>query len=107
HRLITLSAGSLVDAAHIHQFSDSRNNHPTNGLALSKNAHWLFDNGLWTVREDYTVELAEGHFFESHPLGLGLVSYRDKPLLLPDDKALWPAQEHLRWHRERKFLRPA
>lgn len=43
YRLTTITAGSIVDAAHIHQFSDSRNNDPKNGLALCKNAHWLFD----------------------------------------------------------------
>lgn len=105
HRLITMTAGSLVDAAHIHQFSDSRNNHPTNGLALSKNAHWLFDNGLWTIREDFTVQVAEDHFFESHPLGMGLLSYRNQNILLPQSKQLWPAFEHLAWHRKHKFVR--
>ena len=49
YRMTTLDMGgmeSIVDAAHIHAFSDSRNNDPRNGLALSKNAHWQFDRGL-------------------------------------------------------------
>gem|GEM_PF-5268008 len=37
---------SIVDAAHIHEFRDSRNNDPRNGLALCKNAHWQFERGL-------------------------------------------------------------
>jgi putative restriction endonuclease len=49
-----------VDAAHIHQFADSRNNDPRNGLALSKNAHWLFDNGLRALTDDFKVIVAEG-----------------------------------------------
>ena len=28
YRCVTVKAGSIVDAAHIHQFADSRNNHP-------------------------------------------------------------------------------
>jgi len=48
YRLNTLSS-SIIDAAHIHSFASSRNNNPTNGIALSKNAHWLFDQGLWTT----------------------------------------------------------
>jgi putative restriction endonuclease len=28
YRLTTIAGGSIVDAAHIHQFSDSRNNDP-------------------------------------------------------------------------------
>jgi len=38
YRLTTITAGSIVDAAHIHEFRDSRNNDPRNGIALSKNA---------------------------------------------------------------------
>src|SRR5439155_11085292 len=65
YRLTTIAGGSIVDAAHIHQFADSRNNDPRNGLALSKNAHWLFDNGLWTLDEDYRVRVAKGEFSEA------------------------------------------
>ena len=57
---MTISSGSNIDAAHIHQFSDSRNNDVRNGIALSKNAHWLFDEGLWTIADDYTVKVALG-----------------------------------------------
>jgi len=67
HRLTTITAGSIVDAAHIHQFADSRNNDPRNGLALSKNAHWLFDHGLWTISNDYTVIVAVAQFAERSP----------------------------------------
>jgi predicted restriction endonuclease len=52
YRCVTVNAGSIVDAAHIHQFADSRNNHPQNGLALSNNAHWMFDVGLWSLADD-------------------------------------------------------
>ena len=58
YRLLTIASGSIIDAAHIHQFADSRNNDIRNGLALCKNAHWLFDNGLWTIADDYTVKVA-------------------------------------------------
>src|SRR5262249_26267661 len=58
YRLTTISAGSIVDAAHIHQFASARNNDPRNGLALCKNAHWLFDTGLWTLTDDYRVIVA-------------------------------------------------
>src|SRR5947208_2188046 len=67
YRLTTITAGSIVDAAHIHQFSDSRNNDPRNGIALCKNAHWLFDNGLWALSDDYRVVVAVGRFTEQSP----------------------------------------
>src|SRR5436305_10123399 len=45
----------------------SRNNAPRNGIALCKNAHWLFDNGLWTLSDDYQVMVAVGRFTEHSP----------------------------------------
>lgn len=39
YRMTTLQMESIVDAAHIQEFRDSRNNDPRNGIALSKNAH--------------------------------------------------------------------
>lgn len=103
YRLTTITAGSIVDAAHIHQFSDSRNNDPRNGLALSKNAHWQFDQGLWTIADDYSVIVAVGRFAEDCPDGLALTDYQGQKLRLPEDKALWPAHRHIGWHRKRRF----
>jgi len=53
YRMTTLEMESIVDAAHIQEFRDSRNNDPRNGIALSKNAHWQFDRGLWSLNDDY------------------------------------------------------
>ena len=103
YRLTTIDAGSIVDAAHIHQFADSRNNDPQNGLALCKNAHWLFDNGLWTLANDYTVMVAVGTFTEHSPDQKGLGEYQGKRIRLPADRGLWPDPVHLAWHRKRKF----
>jgi putative restriction endonuclease len=104
HRLTTISRGSLVDAAHIHQFADSRNNDPRNGIALSKNAHWMFDQGLWTITDDLTVKVAHGHFTEDCPHGEGLAKFDGQPLLVPIDPRLRPDPAHLSWHRQKKFL---
>jgi putative restriction endonuclease len=104
HRLTTISRGSLVDAAHIHQFADSRNNDPRNGLALSKNAHWMFDQGLWTIRDDLTVMVAHSHFSEENLHGRGLAMYEGHSLLLPSDLAVRPDPVYLSWHRRKKYL---
>jgi putative restriction endonuclease len=103
HRLTTVRSGSIVDAAHIHQFADSRNNDPRNGIALCKNAHWLFDQGLWTVSDAYRVIIAVGKFTESNPDGKRLAEYHNNPLRLPADQKLWPSHVHLAWHRKHKF----
>jgi putative restriction endonuclease len=103
YRLTTITAGTIVDAAHIHQFSRSRNNDPRNGLALCKNAHWLFDNGLWTISDDYKVIVAVGRFSEDSPDQKSLTEYHGRKLHLPDDPKLWPAPVHLAWHRKNRF----
>jgi len=93
-----------VDAAHIHQFSSSRNNDPQNGLALCKNAHWLFDNGLWTLTDDYTVLVASDRFSEDSPHQTPLSAFHGKKLhFLPANRSLWPGANHLAWHRKHKF----
>ena len=103
-RLTTITAGSVVDAAHIHEFSDSRNNDIRNGLALCKNAHWSFDNGLWTVSDDYRIVVAIGKFTEDNPDGRRLTDYHGQMLRLPADRDVWPSPLHLAWHRKKTFL---
>jgi putative restriction endonuclease len=104
YRLTTLRAGCIVDAAHIHRFSDSRNNDPTNGIALSKNAHWLFDNGLWTIDESYKVRVAKGAFVEDGPQGMLLSYYDSAQIWLPERADLRPNQRLLDWHRSKVFV---
>lgn len=103
YRLMTVTGTSIVDAAHIHQFSDSRNNDIRNGLALCKNAHWLFDHGLWSLTDDYKVIVAEGRFAEDGPDQKLLSEYHGKKLHLPGDPAQWPNLVHIAWHRNKKF----
>jgi putative restriction endonuclease len=106
HRLTTISGASIVDAAHIHQFADSRNNDLDNGIALSKTAHWLFDRGLWTISDDYQVQVALDAFEESAPHdSLVLASKNGASILLPNDRHLYPNPLHLDWHRRRRFAR--
>jgi len=106
YRLTTISAGSIVDAAHIHQFANSRNNDPRNGLALCKNAHWLFDNGLWTLSDDYLVIVAVGHFAEESRDQKPLLTYHGQRIFLPSEQALWPNPIHIAWHRKHRFQGP-
>jgi putative restriction endonuclease len=103
YRLVTVRSGSIVDAAHIHQFADSRNNHPRNGIALCKNAHWLFDQGLWSLTDDYNVIVASDRFHESGDDALLLSRMSGKRIYLPADKVYWPDPTHLNWHRTKKL----
>ncbi len=101
YRLATITGVSVVDAAHIHQFANSRNNELGNGIALSKNAHWLFDRCLWTISDNYRVVVASDRFTESGKPDLLLGSYHGLPFRLPNDRTLWPSPVHLSWHRKK------
>ncbi len=63
---LTTDGAAIVDAAHIEPFAESQNDDIENGLALCKNAHWMFDEGLWSVRTDGRVLLSPERFTESH-----------------------------------------
>jgi putative restriction endonuclease len=99
YRMTTLAMESIVDAAHIHQFHNSRNNDPRNGMALSKNAHWQFDRGLWSVNDDYRVLVNREKFREEGISGQCLTDFEGRRISLPDDPRYWPEQDSLGWHR--------
>jgi putative restriction endonuclease len=99
YRMTTLAMESIVDAAHIHQFHNSRNNDPRNGMALSKNAHWQFDRGLWSVNDDYRVLVNREKFREEGISGQRLTDFEGRRISLPDDPRYWPEQDSLEWHR--------
>jgi putative restriction endonuclease len=103
-RLVTLKSQGIVDAAHIHQFNDSRNNDPRNGIALSKNAHWLFDRGLWSLTDEYRVCVACSEFSESGSDALLLKAREGERIRLPSNPRLWPNLVHIAWHRSNRFL---
>jgi putative restriction endonuclease len=105
YRLTTIDNESIVDAAHIHQFSASGNNDPRNGLALCKNAHWLFDCGLWTLTDDLRVIVAKTHFDEesADPMNKRLIDYDGQKIHLPKNQSAWPDPQYIKWHRDHRF----
>ena len=101
YRMTTLEMESIVDAAHIHQFHDSRNNDPRNGMALTKNAHWQFDRGLWSLTDDYRVLVRREKFIEEGVPGQRLKDFEGRRAFLPSDPKYWPEQTYLDWHRKK------
>jgi putative restriction endonuclease len=105
YRLATIDGATIVDAAHIHRFADSGNNDPRNGLALCKNAHWCFDQGLWTLSDSCEILVATDALGEAGPEGMRLVPYQGRQLtLLPADPAARPDPAHVAWHRRNVYL---
>lgn len=101
YRCVTGDGATIVDAAHIEAWSETRNDDPQNGLALSKSAHWMFDEGLWTVDDDYRVLVNPRRFTEQGPDFLRLTSYAGRHLQFDPASKLRPALAHLRRHRMR------
>ena len=99
----TSKGATLVEAAHIHRFSQSRNDTPGNGLALSRDAHWMFDEGLWTVTENSRIRVAPEVFTEWGPEAEWLKARDGKPLTFLEGVILRPERAHLAWHRSNVF----
>lgn len=98
---------ALVVAAHIHPHSLAGNDDPRNGLTLCPNAHWAFDEGLWTLTpkgEGYLITVASEAFVETGPADMQLGRLHQKPLCWPAGSTLRPDPEAIAWHRRRVFL---
>lgn len=101
YRMTTLEMESIVEAAHIHEFHHSRNNDPRNGIALSKNAHWQFDRGLWSITDNYEILVNREKFIEDGVPGQCLSDFAGQRIFLPSDPKYWPERAHLEWHRRK------
>ena len=98
--MIAPDGTTALDAAHIHQFKKGGNNHPTNGIALSKTVHWLFDKGFWSIADDYRVLVTAQPFDEQGDVAQLLKPRAGNPLLLPRNRHHWPEPLSLQWHRQ-------
>ena len=101
YRMITPDGTTALDAAHVHQFKKGGSNHPTNGIALSKTAHWLFDKGFWSISDDYMVLVTNEPFDERGEAAHLLKPRAGTQILRPKDQHHLPDRASLRWHRQR------
>jgi putative restriction endonuclease len=99
YRCFTVDGASIVDAAHIEGWAKTQNDDLTNGLALSKSAHWMFDAGLWTVDDDLRVIVRVHRFSEAGPDAQQLRAYAGRHLQFDSKARLRPSLESLRRHR--------
>jgi putative restriction endonuclease len=97
---VTVDGCAIVDAAHIEPFATAQNDDITNGLALSRNSHWSFDEGLWSIGGDGRVIIAKHRFSESGPDQLRLTSFGGRFLQFADGVSLRPAPDFFKRHRE-------
>lgn len=106
YRMIAIDGTTPLDAAHIHQFKKGGNNHPTNGIALSKTAHWLFDHGFWSITDELRVIVAAQLFEEAGEDAYLLKKLAGRELLHPTNPHFWPDPACLAWHRKQHGFEP-
>lgn len=97
-RIVTPDGHTVVEAAHIVPWRESRNDDVRNGMALCRTCHWGFDEGMLGVSDNYTVITSRAIGIDPNFPGL-LSMLSGRGIIPPVDRDLWPAQEYLAKHR--------
>jgi putative restriction endonuclease len=107
---VLLDGEVLVEAAHLIPFVVSRNDKPTNGVALCPNHHWAMDHrliapcpdakraGVWRVNMNRLDDRIEGQ--------RDLIALGGRAVIPPSEEKFYPAVESLRWREERLHSLP-
>lgn len=96
--------GRVVEAQAAHIISKEANgtDDPRNGLALGRTAHWAFDEGLFTVTDQFEVRVhPKAHQAESK--NFQLIGLDRQKIILPADETTYPHIEALQWHEKKVY----
>lgn len=93
---IHISNVTLVEAAHIMPFHLTRNDNPTNGIALCRNHHYSMDQGLIAPGPDLRWHTS-GQLDGRRDGEADLLQLDRQGILLPKDKKYYPDEEALEW----------
>ncbi|MEL7452199.1 MAG: HNH endonuclease [Pseudomonadota bacterium] len=97
-RLINGKGRPEIEAAHIVPVENGGNDWIRNGIALSGTVHWMFDRGMLSLADDFTIlQSRQNNHDVTHLLNADLKAK------VPEDINLQPHPDYLRWHRENKF----
>ena len=86
----------MVEAAHIHPFSEGADDDPRNGPALTSDMHLAMDKNLIAPDPDYAWRVS-GALDNRAPDYKRLTDLKGRKLILPGEKRLWPKRESLAW----------
>lgn len=89
---------ACLQGCHIYPKNMGGSDNPKNGICLEYNMHWLFDNGFFTITQDYKVRVHE-NVMEKEEFAY-LSKYDGSLIFLPNDRRLWPDKEQLKKHEE-------
>lgn len=97
-----INSKSLLVGAHIVPWSERKNTRadPRNGLCLNIILHKCFDEGLFSLSDDFKVIVGIDKI-KDIILKEILVSYSGKGISLPGDKRYYPLLEYLDYHRDK------
>jgi putative restriction endonuclease len=98
-KIINGGGRAEVQAAHIRPVADNGPDSIRNGLALSATVHWMFDRGLISVDDDYSILIAKNRLPDT---ALRILN-EDRRLILPERAEMLPHRRYLSYHREKIF----
>ena len=104
-RLLLPSGEAMVEAAHIHPFSETGDDDPRNGLALTPNIHWAMDKNLIAPGPDRLWHVSKV-LDRRIPDFQTLTNLEGMPLFLPAELRFAPKEESLVWRFRRLRQRP-
>ena len=99
-RFMSPNGEALVEAAHIHPFSEACDDDPRNGLALTPDMHWAMDRNLiapgpdllWHVSPSLDERVPEHRIF---------FELDNRKLIGPTEHRMTPTRECLKWRMAR------
>jgi putative restriction endonuclease len=98
-RIVNGGGRAEVQAAHIRPVSEDGPDSLRNGVALTGTVHWMFDRGLVSIDDDYTILIAKDRLPDT---ALRLLN-ENHQLLLPAREDLRPHKHFLSYHRDNIF----
>ena len=91
-----------LEAAHIQAYGNGGEHKVSNGLLLRRDIHTVFDAGYLTFDEDLRAVVSDRLRTEFNN-GNEYRRLHGERLRLPDDPALRPDPDRMKWHREVRF----
>jgi putative restriction endonuclease len=97
-RMINGGGRPEMEAAHIRPVAEGHGGTDSvrNGIALCRTVHWMFDRGLVSLNDDYTILVDRKHV----PGAVRRMLRPDLQAAVPQDPVARPHPQFLRYHRE-------
>ncbi len=99
-RVILPDGSIMVEAAHLIPFSESGNNEPGNGIALSPSYHWALDKNIIAPGPDLKWHVSRVLDKRNRDYQ-EIIEIDEKPIILPGNRKFYPRMDALEWRMSR------